>query len=48
MEWVNHHVEIITMIVIAHYRTTNRKVYADSTSKLVMALMADTDMIWFK
>jgi hypothetical protein len=48
MEWINHHVAIITKIVIPfHRRTTNSTVYANSTSKLDMFLMVDTDMIWF-
>jgi hypothetical protein len=50
MEWINHHVAITTIIVIppsTHQRTTNSTVYANSTSKLDMFLMVDTDMNWF-
>jgi hypothetical protein len=50
MERINDCVAIITTTIVipsTHHRTTNSAVYANSTSKLDMVLMIDTDMIWF-
>jgi hypothetical protein len=47
IKWINHHVVIITMIPSTHHRSTNSTAYANSTSKLDMVLMIDTDVIWF-
>jgi hypothetical protein len=47
MEWINHNVAIITTIPSTRHRTTNSTVYANSTSKLNMLSMVDTDMNWF-
>jgi hypothetical protein len=47
MEQSNHHVAIITTIVIAHYGAMNSAVYTNSTGKIDMVLMVDKDVILF-
>jgi hypothetical protein len=45
IKWIDHHVAIIVPSTL--HRTTNSTVYANSTSKLDIVLMVDTDVISF-